>query len=49
MNYSVRVSVCLPFGVILQVHDQTNDVFENPDVVMTKFVQTIVDKVIQVR
>ena len=32
----------------LQVHDQTVEVFENPDVIMTKFIQTIIDKVVQV-
>ena len=43
----VFVSVCDLPG--LQIHEQVKEVFDHPDVIMTKYVQTVMEKVIQVR
>lgn len=34
--------------LLLQVHDQMVEIFDNPDTVMTKFVQVVIDRVLQV-
>ena len=41
-----RFNLCLL--LLLQVHDQMVEIFDNPDAVMTKFVQVVIDRVLQV-
>ena len=51
-QYDVYTHVCaynhMCTRTHIQTHDQMVEVFDNPDVVMTKFIQTIIDKVLQV-